>query len=48
MAKSSTHFCDFCGKEVWGEDIHKYKGKEFCLRECVEEYAQQEFIEEGF
>ena len=42
MSKAVTHFCDYCGKEVWGEDLRFYDRKEFCSDECIEEYAQEE------
>ena len=49
MSKLVTHTCDHCGKEMWGEDVHKYKGNEFCSTECMEEYAQEEeFHKAGF
>ena len=41
LMKTNTHFCDYCGKEVWGEDLRFYDRKEFCSDECIEEYAQE-------
>jgi hypothetical protein len=47
MVKLVTHLCDNCGRETWGEDVHRYKGKEFCSDECAEEYAQEEASQEA-
>ena len=36
--KTNTHFCDYCGNEMWGVDVIFYRGHEFCSYECANGY----------
>ena len=42
MSKATTHFCDYCQNEVWGEEVICYAGHEFCSDACVENYSLEE------
>lgn len=42
MSKTETHFCDYCHKEVWGEEVQHFAGLEFCSQTCIENYCQEE------
>ena len=45
MSKLNTHFCDYCGKEMWGEEVQHFKEHEFCSPECIDSYYSEK---EGF
>ena len=45
MSKLNTHFCDYCGKEIWGEAVQHFKEHEFCSPECIDSYHSEK---EGF
>ena len=45
MSSVYTHFCDYCGKEMWGEDVQHFKEHEFCSPECIDSYYSEK---EGF
>ena len=40
MSSAYTHFCDYCGKEmwVWGENVITYHGHKFCSYDCANVY----------
>jgi hypothetical protein len=42
--KTNTHFCDYCGKEMWGANVVLYRGHEFCSRECVNGYYMEKVV----
>ena len=44
MVKSQTHFCDWCRREVWGEELRHYDGRDFCSDACIQEYAENEEV----
>ena len=46
MSRSRTCFCDNCGKEVWGVDVIRFNGQDFCSNACIEEYMEREYIGE--
>ena len=42
LMKTNTHFCDYCGKEMWGEEVQHFKEHEFCSPECIDGYCSEE------